>query len=351
MPYYPMKIQPIDFNFIDPSPESKSDATKPVSKSRFKRLFERPFSNVLKTSAPEKSEIFHGIGNDEFEPSSMCLAKMVQNFMEGSNEKHQQQQQRCSRNRCNCFNGTCTESSDDEPDSFNSGHSHTYDVLKSLVQFTSVFERNLLADVAKIIDNNKIGSRKDEYSKQIVVHHLTTLGYAASICKSKWEISSSFPAGEYEYIAVVIQSNRLIIDIDFRSEFEIARSTKAYKHVLQALLAIFVGDANRLDKIITIVTEAGRQSLKKKGMPLPPWRKAEYVKAKWLSSSRSRTSTTNNAQGTTNNAERTTTTTTMLEIKPNPNWVHKTKIVTGLASIIATNNNNTNNNDDNDEKS
>ncbi|KAE9460695.1 hypothetical protein C3L33_07449, partial [Rhododendron williamsianum] len=31
------------------------------------------------------------------------------------------------------------------------------------------------------------------------------------------------------------------------------------------------------------VSEAAKQSLKKKGMHFPPWRKAEYVKAKWLS--------------------------------------------------------------------
>jgi len=31
------------------------------------------------------------------------------------------------------------------------------------------------------------------------------------------------------------------------------------------------------------VSEAAKQSLKKKGMHVPPWRRAEYVKAKWLS--------------------------------------------------------------------
>lgn len=77
--------------------------------------------------------------------------------------------------------------------------------------------------------------------------------------------------------------DRVIIDIDFRSEFEIARSTKAYKSILQVLPNIFVGKADRLQRIVSIVCEAARQSLKKKGMPFPPWRKSEYVKAKWLS--------------------------------------------------------------------
>ena len=48
--------------------------------------------------------------------SSVCLAKMVQNFIEDSNEK--QPSVRCNRNRCNCFNGNCKDSFEDEFDSF-----------------------------------------------------------------------------------------------------------------------------------------------------------------------------------------------------------------------------------------
>ena len=82
---------------------------------------------------------------------------------------------------------------------------------------------------------------------------------------------------------MIIAGERLLIDVDFRSEFEIARSTKTYKSLLQTLPYIFVGKADRLQKIIAIVSDAAKQSLKKKGMPIPPWRKAEYIKAKWLS--------------------------------------------------------------------
>lgn len=81
----------------------------------------------------------------------------------------------------------------------------------------------------------------------------------------------------------MIEEERLIIDIDFRSEFAIARPTKAYNSVLQTLPNIFVGKSDRLEKIIGIVAEAAKQSLKKKGMPVPPWRKPDYIKSKWLS--------------------------------------------------------------------
>jgi hypothetical protein len=82
---------------------------------------------------------------------------------------------------------------------------------------------------------------------------------------------------------VIVEGDRLLIDIDFRSEFEIARSTGTYKAILQSLPYIFVGKADRLGQIVSIVSEAAKQSLKKKGMHFPPWRKAEYTRAKWLS--------------------------------------------------------------------
>lgn len=90
--------------------------------------------------------------------------------------------------------------------------------------------------------------------------------------------------GEYEYIDVIVEGGeRVLIDIDFRSEFEIARSTGGYKSILQSLPHVFVGRSDRLHQIISVVSEAARQSLRKKGMHIPPWRKAEYMRSKWLS--------------------------------------------------------------------
>lgn len=87
---------------------------------------------------------------------------------------------------------------------------------------------------------------------------------------------------------MIIEGERLIVDIDFRSEFAIARPTKAYKLILQTLPGIFIGKSDRLEKIIGIVSDAAKQSLKKKGMPVPPWRKPGYIKSKWLSPSTTR---------------------------------------------------------------
>lgn len=88
---------------------------------------------------------------------------------------------------------------------------------------------------------------------------------------------------------------RILIDIDFKSEFEIARPTSNYKTILQSLPYIYVGKCDRLKQVVSIISEAAKQSLKKKGMHIPPWRKAEYMRAKWLSSYTRTTTSPNEA--------------------------------------------------------
>ncbi|KAI3756787.1 hypothetical protein L1987_56610 [Smallanthus sonchifolius] len=279
--HFQMKIQPIDNQRYGESVNGEYPETvKPVSKSRLKRLFDRQFHSVLKNN----SEKVNGAGevkDVEFEPSSVCLAKMVQNFIEDAAPE----KPKCGRNRCNCFNGNINDISDDEFDLSAAGFSgeDPSETLKSLTPCASVIQRNLLADTSKIVEKNKNCKRKDELRK-LVAEELLLLGYDASICKSHWLKSSTYPAGEYEYLDVIFKGgDRVLIDIDFRSEFEIARPTGNYKTILQSLPYIFVGEADRLQQILSIVTEAAKQSLKKKGMHVPPWRKFDYMSSKWLS--------------------------------------------------------------------
>ncbi|CAI9771296.1 unnamed protein product [Fraxinus pennsylvanica] len=282
-----MRIQPIDSQVYRESSIRNDTGKPPVFKSRLKRLFDRPFNSV-RISLTEKPAAGGEATVPEFEPSSVLLDKMVQNFIEDTQEKQSVATfAKYGRNRCNCFNGNSNDSSDDEFDSFfdsttNSSFNDPSDTLKSLVPCASVVERNLLADLSKMVEKNKTCKRKDGLRK-IVTDGLVALGYDASICKSKWEKSSSIPAGEYVYIDVIAEGERLIIDIDLRSEFEIARSTSSYKVILQSLPNIFVGKPDRLLQIVSIVSEAARQSLKRKGMHIAPWRRTEYIKSKWFS--------------------------------------------------------------------
>ncbi|CAN6297459.1 unnamed protein product [Urochloa humidicola] len=221
---------------------------------------------------------------------SVGLDRMVLSFMEEAATV-----ERPPRSRCNCFNGSNHEESDDEefdflpsehiPKPATAAAGDALEALKGLVQSASVAERNLLADSSRIADKCGKSCKVKAECRRAVVDGLRALGYDAAVCKSRWEKTPSYPAGEHEYIDAVVgkEEVRLIVDVDFRSQFELARSTKAYRAALQALPALFVGTPDRLGQIVAVVAEAARQSLKKKGLHFPPWRKPEYMRAKWLS--------------------------------------------------------------------
>lgn len=78
-------------------------------------------------------------------------------------------------------------------------------------------------------------------------------------------------------------SDRLIVDIDFRSHFEIARAIESYDTVLTSLPVVYVGSLCRLEEFLQVMVEASKCSLKQNSMPLPPWRSLAYLRAKWHS--------------------------------------------------------------------
>lgn len=122
-----------------------------------------------------------------------------------------------------------------------------------------------------------------------LVKLLRNSGYDAGVCASKWQNYGKVPGGDHEYIDVVTHcdggiSERFIIDIDFRSHFEIARAVESYDIVLDSLPVVFVGYLSKLKQFLPVMVEAARSSLKQNSMPLPPWRSLAYLQAKWHSS-------------------------------------------------------------------
>lgn len=122
-----------------------------------------------------------------------------------------------------------------------------------------------------------------------LVKLLRLSGYDAAVCSSRWQGAGKVPGGDHEYIDVVNHNNngssseRLIIDIDFRSHFEIARAVDSYDRILNSLPVVYVGSLNRLKQFLQVMVEAARSSLKQNSMPLPPWRSLAYLQAKWQS--------------------------------------------------------------------
>ncbi|CAK9869647.1 unnamed protein product [Sphagnum jensenii] len=258
----------------------------------------------------------------EHEPSSVCLAAMVHEFL----EQHEGENEICEHSRCNCeaaagraacsSDGRSAANDSEDGKSSSLGGGQLLGSLQGLTACTKDSEKILLSEVtealnAAAVEEMKRGAEQGQENQQqedqeeapdssssrrrVIMKHLRAAGYNAAICKSRWDHAGGFPGGDYEYIDVVFsaassgsssrrKSERVLIDIDFRTQFEIARPTKEYNAIVKALPILFVGGEDRLQQIVNLMSDAVKSSLKKRGMPLPPWRKPEYMLAKWLSS-------------------------------------------------------------------
>lgn len=74
------------------------------------------------------------------------------------------------------------------------------------------------------------------------------------------------------------------MDTDFKSQFELARPTQTYMELVEKIPSIFVGNEEKLKKIISLLCSAAKQSLRERGLHIPPWRTISYMHSKWFSS-------------------------------------------------------------------
>ncbi|KAL8210694.1 hypothetical protein R6Q57_005131 [Mikania cordata] len=121
-----------------------------------------------------------------------------------------------------------------------------------------------------------------------LVKLLRLSGYDAAVCTSRWQGTGKVPGGDHEYIYMINHkdsgnSDRLIIDIDFRSHFEIARAVPSYNRILNTLPVVYVGPLTKLKQFLQVMVDAAKSSLKQNSMPLPPWRSLAYLQSKWHS--------------------------------------------------------------------
>ncbi|MCD9638877.1 hypothetical protein HAX54_023041 [Datura stramonium] len=102
----------------------------------------------------------------------------------------------------------------------------------------------------------------------------------------KWRSS---PIGEHTFIDVVDNWSpkkgevRVIIELNFRGEFEIAKASEEYNRLVKCLPEVFVGKIERLLSLIKILCNAAKRYEERKCMA--PWRKQKYMQAKWLKTS------------------------------------------------------------------
>ncbi|KAJ1411089.1 hypothetical protein SESBI_21446 [Sesbania bispinosa] len=193
--------------------------------------------------------------------------------------------------------------------------------LQEILWETTDIEVEVLQQILKHSRNVKLSVDHANANnlKKLVVMKLKLDGYEASLCRTSWDSSlgrckckgrlldpsttlffnSAFLIlfrGDYEYVEVMVGETRLIVDMDFRSQFELAKPTREYKELTDTLPRVFVGTEPKLTKIISLLCSAAKESLKEKGFHVPPWRKLSYMQSKWLSKNCKKISFTSNLE-------------------------------------------------------
>ncbi|CAN1231075.1 hypothetical protein LINPERPRIM_LOCUS3370 [Linum perenne] len=116
---------------------------------------------------------------------------------------------------------------------------------------------------------------------------LRSKGHNCAICKSKWSGGRNDLTGEHSYLEVVEDSKKLgqvrvIIELNFKTEFEMAKASEQYNQLISRLPEVFVGRIDRLKTLIKILCSAAKACMKEKKIHLAPWRKHKYMQSKWL---------------------------------------------------------------------
>eukprot|EP00250_Pteridium_aquilinum_P010480 c19417_g1_i1 orf=68-1531(+) len=271
------------------------------------KQFTDPSTYVTRTRLYGTSALNYSSSGSPHDPSTACLAAMVHEFLEEEVSVGS-----CGRTRCNCIDGVCGGEEaciPDEPEEPQLPDEQLCEILEGITSCTSKPELLVLVDVARAVevemeefmgagDDGKDGGAIIDCLRRPVMKRLRQEGYNAAICKSRWKHTDGLPAGDYEYIDVLVDGNsgskkqeRFIVDIDFKAQFEIARASRQYAQLLDVLPRLYVGRAERLKQILKIMSNAAKRSLKEQGLLLPPWRKHKYMQAKWFSSYRRTTNT------------------------------------------------------------
>ncbi|KAL6659776.1 hypothetical protein ACP70R_002605 [Stipagrostis hirtigluma subsp. patula] len=118
--------------------------------------------------------------------------------------------------------------------------------------------------------------------RRAVMSRLRDRGHDAGLCKARWDKSSTVAAGSHEYIDVVVAGTRLVVDVGFAAEFEVARPTAEFGAVRAALPEVLVAPEEDVRQVVKVASAAARRSLKSCGLSVPPWRKRRFMVAKWF---------------------------------------------------------------------
>lgn len=234
-------------------------------------LDERVKAQLVGVSYVSSGSEHSGSAADDDSP---CLSELVHSFLE--DDVHDGAEQK-----------TGNYNPDSEPIDPNFDTTDSSEIIvKSTARCNADSYTNLLAaHVSKAMEMLSFFKTDKCVFRRNIMAYLRQVGHNAAICKTKWSSCGGLTAGTYEFIDVVQSPTcqiRYFIDLDFASQFEIARPTSEYSKMSKHLPRVFVGKSEELKRIVKAVSDSARKSLKSEELSLPPWRKNRYMQNKFF---------------------------------------------------------------------
>ncbi|KAA3487066.1 Leucine-rich repeat structural protein ORF147 [Gossypium australe] len=127
-----------------------------------------------------------------------------------------------------------------------------------------------------------------------VINLLCQKGLKATLCVSKWKHTKNYPAGSHEYIEVMASTQGrkkqipLVIELEFRDQFEIAKACDEYMKLVDKLPLCYVGKTEYLNPIVGVMCDAAKRSMEERKLHMGPWRKRSFMQMKWSGTSERR---------------------------------------------------------------
>ncbi|KAF9588798.1 hypothetical protein IFM89_016119 [Coptis chinensis] len=159
------------------------------------------------------------------------------------------------------------------------GNSHDGDVRMRIRSETELALKDIAA--ARMMSFSDQGVN---INKRHLMSRLRERGFDAGFCKSRWKKIGQFPGGDYEYIDVMVEGTRYIVEANLTGEFTIARPSNQYQSLLDAFPPVFVAQPDDLKQVVKLMCSAVKKSMKNGDMHVPPWRRNGFMLAKWFSS-------------------------------------------------------------------
>eukprot|EP00898_Chlorokybus_atmophyticus_P001000 jgi/Chlat1/1900/Chrsp147S02213 len=160
--------------------------------------------------------------------------------------------------------------------------------LQRYLQVQDAFTRQLLGDVHEAVDSlasESVDLQQLATALWAQYGYLVKLVSTAANCYCQGTHNHTFLevdgcAGESAYTHPT--QAPIIIDVNLRQQFAVARPALGYQRILEILPEIFIGDRKQLRSVVTFLAEQIAESFSEQSLALPPWRGKQGYLARWF---------------------------------------------------------------------